>query len=100
MGREGRPLTLQNVQILRRFAGALFAVLMAVAALVGSSGVANADPEDSAPPIIEDLIVIIPGLTQDYRASDTPNNFGTPRDWTGSGMFCQNRIARCQKMGF
>lgn len=84
----------------QRFASALLAVLIAVSALLGSAGVAHADPDDAAPQIIEDLLVVIPGLTQDYRATDTPNNFGTPRDWTGSGMFCQNRNAKCQKMGF
>ena len=85
---------------LQRFAQALVAGLIAVIALVGNAGVARADPEDATPPIIDDLLIIIPGLAQDYRSFDTPNNFGTPRDWTGSGMFCQNRNAKCQKMGF
>lgn len=89
---------------LRKFALGLFASLISVAALVGGTGVAGADPEDATPPIIEDLLVVIPGLTQgpsqDPRSLDTPNNFGVPRDWTGSGMFCQNRNAKCNKMGF
>lgn len=87
---------------LRKFALGLFAGLIGVAALVSGAGVAQADPEDAAPQIIEDLIVIIPGVTQDFRATDTPNNFGVPgaKDWTGSGNFCQNRNAKCQKMGF
>jgi hypothetical protein len=85
---------------LRKFAVRLFAGLIGVAALMGGTGVANADPEDASPPIIDDLLVIIPGLAQDPRSLDTPNNFGTPRDWTGSGMYCQNRNAKCNKMGF
>ena len=76
---------------LHRFARALIAVLIGATALVGSTGVASADPEDATPPIIEDLLIAIPGLvqgpSQDPRALDTPNNFGKPRDWTGSGMF-------------
>lgn len=87
---------------LRKLAAGLAAGLIAGAALVGSTGVAHADPEDIAPPLIEDLLIISPGLTQDFRSTDTPNNFGVPgaKDWTGSGMFCQNRNAKCQKMGF
>ena len=67
-------------------------------ALVGDAGVARADPEDASPPIIDDLLVLIPSLTQDPRSLDTPNNFGLPRDWTGSGMYCQNRNSKCQKI--
>ena len=88
---------------LRKFAAALAAGLIGTAALLGSAAVANADPDDTAPPLIEDfLTVIAPGLAQDFRSTDTPNNFGVPnaKDWTGSGMFCQNRNAKCQKMGF
>lgn len=90
---------------LQRFAQFLVAVLIGLTALVGGAGVASADPDDAAPPIIEDLVAI-PGLLagpgQDPRSLDTPNNFGVPgaRDWTGSGMFCQNRNVKCQKMGF
>lgn len=83
-----------------RFASLLLAPIIALSALVGNAAVASADPEDATPPIIEDLLIILPGLSQDYRSSDTPNNFGTPRDWTGSGMFCQNHTAKCKKMGF
>lgn len=88
---------------LRKFAAGLAAGLIGVAAVFGSTGVAHADPEDTAPPLIEDfLTVIAPGMSQDFRSTDTPNNFGVPgaKDWTGSGMFCQNRNAKCQKMGF
>ncbi|MDT5218960.1 MAG: hypothetical protein QOF15_1065 [Mycobacterium sp.] len=84
----------------QRFARAMVAGLIAATALLGNASVARADPEDASPPIIDDLLVLIPSLTQDPRALDTPNNFGVPRDWTGSGMFCQNRNAKCQKMGF
>lgn len=86
-----------------KFIAALVAGLVTAAALVGSTGVANADPDDAAPPLIEDFLTVIsPGLAQDYRSRDTPNNFGVPgaKDWTGSGMFCQNRTVKCQKMGF
>jgi hypothetical protein len=85
-----------------KLAPGLCAGLIGVAALVSGTGVAQADPEDAIVPIIEDLFVNIPGLTQDFRSTDTPNNFGVPgaKDWTGSGNFCQNRNAKCQKMGF
>jgi hypothetical protein len=86
--------------VLRKFALGLCAGLIGVGALVGSSGVASADPEDASPPIIDDLLVIIPALTQDPRALDTPNNFGVPRDWGSIGMWCQNRNSKCQKGGF
>lgn len=88
---------------LPKFASALAAGLMTVAALVGGTGVAAADPEDTSPPLIEDFLTVIqPGMAQDFRSTDTPNNFGVPgaKDWTGSGMFCQNRTAKCRKMGF
>ncbi|OBK17941.1 hypothetical protein [Mycobacterium asiaticum] len=88
---------------LQKFAAGIAASLIGVAAAIGSAGVANADPEDTTPPLIEDYFVAInPPLTQDYRSTDTPNNFGVPgaKDWTGSGMFCQNRVVKCQKMGF
>jgi len=85
---------------LRKFALGLCAGLIWVAVIVGSSGVASADPEDASPPIIDDLLINIPALTQDPRSLDTPNNFGTPRDWGGIGMYCQNRNAKCQKQGF
>lgn len=85
---------------LDRFGRALVAVLIGMTALLGGTGAAHADPEDATPPIIDDLQILIPALTQDPRSLDTPNNFGTPRDWSGSGMYCQNRNAKCQKMGF
>lgn len=84
----------------RRFARGAVAVLFGVATLLAGTGVAHADPEDATPPIIDDLLILIPALTQDPRSLDTPNNFGVPHDWTGSGMYCQNRNAKCQKMGF
>ncbi|BBX72712.1 hypothetical protein H7H78_08730 [Mycobacterium shinjukuense] len=87
---------------LRKFALGLSAGLIGITALVGGTGVAHADPEnDATPEIIEDLIAVIPPLTQDARVL-TPgdeNNLGL-RDWTGSGMYCQNRNANCKKMGF
>ncbi|CAM3007803.1 hypothetical protein BST27_14200 [Mycobacterium intermedium] len=90
---------------LQRFAQFLVAVLIGLTALLGGTGVARADPEDATPPIIDDMLAIpgfLAGPGQDPRSLDTPNNFGVPgqKDWTGSGMFCQNRNAKCQKMGF
>jgi hypothetical protein len=84
----------------RKFALTLSAGLIGISALMGGTGIARADPEDATPPIIDDLLIVIPPLAQDPRALDTPNNFGKPRDWSGSGMFCQNRNAKCNKMGF
>lgn len=86
---------------LQRFARALVAVLIGVTALVGSNGVARADPEDATPPIIDDLLVVIPGLAQDPRVATPGDENGVgERDWSGSGMYCQNRNANCRKMGF
>jgi hypothetical protein len=83
-----------------RFASALLAVLIAMTALVGSAGVARADPEDAAPQIIDDLLIVIPGLTIDPRDRDATEKGPGPKDWTGSGMYCQNQHVKCQKMGF
>lgn len=83
-----------------RFASALLAVLIAMTALVGGAGVARADPEDAAPQIIDDLLIIVPGLTIDPRDRDATEKGPGPKDWTGSGMYCQNRNVKCQKMGF
>lgn len=53
---------------LRKFALGLSAGLIGITALVGGTGVAHADPEnDATPEIIEDLIAVIPPLTQDAR---------------------------------
>lgn len=43
---------------LRRIAHAVSAILIALTALVGSSAIANADPEDATPPIIDDLLIL------------------------------------------
>ncbi|GAB7145461.1 hypothetical protein [Mycobacterium riyadhense] len=86
---------------LQWFARAALAVLIGVAALVGGSGVARADPSDDAfPEIIDDLLIIIPGLTQDPRALNPGVKGGPQRDWGGIGMYCQNRNVTCKKMGF
>ena len=84
----------------QRFASALFAVLIAMSALAGSAGVARADPEDAVPQIIDDLLIVIPGLTIDPRDRDAAEKGAGPKEWTGSGMYCQNRNVKCQKMGF
>ncbi|MDP7703130.1 MULTISPECIES: hypothetical protein [unclassified Mycobacterium] len=83
-----------------RFASALLAVLIAMTALLGCAGVARADPEDAAPQIIDDLLIIVPGLTIDPRDRDATEKGPGPKEWTGSGMYCQNRNVKCQKMGF
>ncbi|MCQ4360575.1 hypothetical protein KQR54_05340 [Mycobacterium gordonae] len=84
----------------QRFAAAVAAVLIAVSALAGSTGVARADPEDAVPEIIDDLLIVIPGLTLDPRDRDATEKGVGPKEWTGSGMYCQNRNVKCQKMGF
>lgn len=86
---------------LRPCALGFFAGVIGVAALVGGTGVAHADPEDATPPIIDELIVVVPPLAQDAREL-TPyhENSRGPSDWSGSGMYCQNRTVKCQKMGF
>jgi len=83
-----------------RFASALLAVLIAMTALFGGAGVARADPDDAAPQIIDDLLVIVPGLTLDPRDRDATEKGPGPKEWTGSGMYCQNQHVKCQKMGF
>ncbi|MBX9641545.1 MAG: hypothetical protein K2X97_18020 [Mycobacteriaceae bacterium] len=81
-------------------ARAALAVLIGMAALVGSSGVAGADPENAAPPIIDDLLVLIPALTQDPRTLNPGDKGDARRDWGSIGMICQNRNVKCQKNGF
>ncbi|MBX9640965.1 MAG: hypothetical protein K2X97_14875 [Mycobacteriaceae bacterium] len=76
------------------------AVLLAVSALAGGAGVARAEPDDATPPIIDDLFILVPLLNIDPHDRDASQHGPGPRDWTGSGMFCQNRNAKCQKMGF
>lgn len=83
-----------------RFASALLAVVIALSALAGSAGVARADPEDAVPQIIDDLLIVIPGLTLDPRDRDATQQGPGLKEWTGSGMYCQNRNVKCQKMGF
>lgn len=53
---------------LRRIAHAVSAILIALTALVGSSAIANADPEDATPPIIDDLLILTQPPAQDPRA--------------------------------
>lgn len=81
-------------------ASALLAVLIAMTALFGGAGVARADPDEAAPQIIDDLLVIVPGLTLDPRDRDSTQHGAGPKEWTGSGMYCQNQNVKCQKMGF
>ena len=84
----------------QRFASALLAFLVALSWLAGSAGVAHADPDDATPPIIDDLFILVPLLTIDPRDRDAAEKGVGPKDWTGSGMYCQNPGAKCQKMGF
>ncbi|WP_232070576.1 hypothetical protein [Mycobacterium lacus] len=82
-------------------ARAAFAVLVGVTALLGSSGVARADPDDDAiPAIIDDLLILVPNLTQDPRTLNPGIKGGPQRDWGGIGMYCQNRNVKCKKNGF
>lgn len=84
-----------------RWASALLAIMIAVTALLGSCGVARADPDDGDPPILDDLLIIVaPGLTRGPGDRPAKEHGVGPQDWTGSGMYCQNRNVRCQKMGF
>ncbi|OSC39220.1 hypothetical protein [Mycobacterium decipiens] len=80
-----------------RFAAGLIAGLLGVLALVGGTGVARADPldPDTAPPIIDDFIALIPALTLDPRDRNRP-----PTDPAHVGMYCLNQFVRCQIHGF
>ena len=84
--------------MLQRLAHLAFAILMAVAAMIGSSGIAHADPEDEPPIIIDDLL-FTPIFTQDQRMQG-PADIGPKEDWGHIGMVCQNRTVKCQKNGF
>lgn len=84
----------------QRFAAVLLAGMLALTALFGSAGVARADPDDAVPEIIDDLLIVIPGLTIDPRDRDGSEKGAGPKDWTGSGMYCQNQHVKCRKMGF
>ena len=84
---------------LQRLARTAVAVLFGVTALLSSSAVAHADPEDATPPIIDDLFILtLPG-TQNPGTLN-PNTKGAQRDWSGSGMYCQNRNVKCRMNGF
>jgi hypothetical protein len=78
-----------------RFARGLLVCVLGVTALVGSTGVAGADPDDATPPIIDDFLILIPALTLNPLDRDGPK-----RDWGGVGMYCQNPNVHCQKGGF
>ncbi|ETW23394.1 hypothetical protein MGAST_14275 [Mycobacterium gastri 'Wayne'] len=82
----------------------MLAILMAstgigLTALVGSSGIARADPDDDTPVIIDDFL-FTPIFTQDPH-TQRPSNMGAAEpDWGRIGMICQNRTVKCQKNGF
>ncbi|AGZ52774.1 hypothetical protein B1T45_06545 [Mycobacterium kansasii] len=89
---------------LQRFARAALAILMAsggigLAALVGSSGVARADPDDDVTPQIIDDLLFTPIFAQDPRLLH-PSSTAPTQDWGRIGMVCQNRNVKCQKNGF
>jgi hypothetical protein len=82
----------------QRFAWALLTGLTGLIGLmiaVGSgAGVARADPDDGAPPVIGDLGVLIPAQSLDPRDRD-----GRSYDWNGVGNYCQNRFVTCRVGG-
>jgi hypothetical protein len=73
----------------------LLAGAISVMALLGGTGVAQADPDDIVPPPalpgIDQILIGTPGLSLDPRDRDGPQS-----RWGGTGMFCQNQWARCQ----
>ncbi|ARG55566.1 hypothetical protein B1T43_06455 [Mycobacterium kansasii] len=88
----------------QRFARTVLAILIAsagigVAALLGSSGIARADPDDDTPVIIDDFL-FTPIFTQDPQARRPGRAGGLEQDWGRIGMICQNRTVKCQKNGF
>ncbi len=85
---------------LRRIVHAVSAILIALTALVGSSAIANADPEDATPPIIDDLLILTQPPAQDPRALHQSHPEGALEGQGRIGMVCQNHNVRCQKMGF
>lgn len=85
---------------LEKFARAALAVLIGAAALVSSSGVARADSEDAPPLIIDNLLVLVPALTQDPHLLSPGDKGDARHDWGSIGMVCQNRKVKCPKNGF
>ena len=73
----------------------LLAGAISVMVLAGGTGVAQAEPDDPLPPPalpgIDQILIGTPALGQDPRDRDGPQS-----PWGGSGMFCENRWARCQ----
>ena len=72
----------------------LLAIAMSVVALVGGTGVAQADSDPftpAGPGIINEI------LTQTPALSVNPGNEGGPSvAWGGVGMYCQNLFVRCR----
>lgn len=89
---------------LHRFARTALAILIAstgiwVTALLGSSGIASAEPDDDVPAIIDDFL-FTPIFTQEPETLRPGKAGGVARDWGRIGMICQNRNVKCQKNGF
>jgi hypothetical protein len=65
---------------------------MSVMALVGATGVAQAD-EDSSPPSVPDTDQPVPELPLLF--ANLSNQHIPPLNWDGAGMYCQNLQVTC-----
>ena len=76
-------------------AGGLLAAAVTGIAVAAGSGVAHAEPDDTipapGPAIINQILTETPALAQDPHDRDNPGTY-----WGGTGMYCENRWARCQ----
>jgi hypothetical protein len=80
--------------LLRTCAGALLAAMMSVTALVAGTGVAQADPDPTLPP----LPSIIDQGAHSQQTFINPSNEGQPTGDTGDvGMVCENLLDPCRQ---
>ncbi|MFV0495698.1 hypothetical protein [Mycobacterium sp.] len=71
--------------------------LVGVALMFGGTGLAQADPDDGVPSIVDtsDIFQMSPALTLNPRDRDGPSH-----SWPGTGNYCQNRTITCNVGGF
>jgi hypothetical protein len=80
---------------LRGCARGLLAAAVTGIAVASGTGIAHADPDDvlpaPGPAIVNQILTETPALAQDPHDRDNPRTY-----WGGTGMYCENRWARCQ----